>query len=69
MKTYGELYDSIDRTDEGFAAFCRGWEAAARCHAIEAQKRGENPDLNTPGYSEAQEAQLWGFYTGEIGLP
>jgi hypothetical protein len=68
-KTYGELLSEIDRNDQWFKAFCRGWDTAVRCHTDAARERNEPRDLDHSGYSMAQEAQLWGFYTGQIEWP
>jgi hypothetical protein len=69
VKTYGELSAEINTEDEDFKVFCRGWDAAVRCHSIAAHERNERRDLDSSTYSMAQEAQLWGFYTGQISIP
>lgn len=56
MKTYGELFDEIDRDDAAFEAFKRGWNAASSMQYV--------TDPTT--YSQAQEAQVWAFYTGQL---
>ena len=68
-KTYGELYDEIDHGDKLFDAFCRGWNHAVWRHAAAAAKRLDGRDIDPSEHSQAQKAQLWGFYTGQIAPP
>lgn len=54
--TLGELArDMEENRDSGFTAFCAGFDLAARL----AGETGSN-------YSAAQQAWLWGHYTGRI---
>jgi hypothetical protein len=68
-KTYGELYDEIDHGDFTFDAFCRGWDWAVKGHAAAVADRGGSRDIDPSHHSRAQQAQLWGFYTGQITPP
>lgn len=62
MKTYGELAAEMDPNDEGFIQFKRGWNAAV--HSVR-----RNGIADPSSCSMAQQAQLWGFFTGQITQP
>jgi hypothetical protein len=67
MKYAIDLFAEIDRSDDCFEAFCRGWQALVA--AVAAEERNERPNPPPSGYSMEQEAQLWGYYTGQIEWP